>query len=176
MSPSNAGVAGNGGEHLIPRHRHVSGVTPIGGGGLRSVLLAVDGSESAARAAERLIAMRGELREPAALSVHLLNVQRPVSGDVSRFVPGRTLDEYHRERGDAALDPARALLDAAGVAHTDHYGAGEPGPTIVQVAADEGCDMIVMGTRGHGASTAALIGSVAQSAVAHATMPVLLVK
>lgn len=163
-------------DRRLPTQAAAAGAAGASRGGLRSVLLAVDGSESAARAAERLIAMRGELREPAALSVHLLNVQRPVSGDVSRFVPGRTLDEYHRERGDAALDPARALLDAAGVAHTDHYGAGEPGPTIVQVAAEEGCDMIVMGTRGHGASTAALIGSVAQSAVAHATMPVLLVK
>jgi nucleotide-binding universal stress UspA family protein len=33
-----------------------------------------------------------------------------------------------------------------------------------------------MGTRGHGAHAAALIGSVAQNTVANATVPVLLVK
>ena len=38
------------------------------------------------------------------------------------------------------------------------------------------CDMIVMGTRGLGTHTAALIGSVAQSTVGQSAMPVLLVK
>ena len=33
-----------------------------------------------------LVAMREDLRDPAALEVHLINVQRPVSGDVSSFV------------------------------------------------------------------------------------------
>ena len=145
-------------------------------GFLRRALLAVDGSEGALKAARQLIAMRADLRDPQALDVHIVNVQRPVSGDVSRFVPGKTIDEYHRERGDAALDPVRALFDAAGVAHLDHYASGEPGPTIVDVARTEGCDLIVMGTRGLGASGAALIGSVAQSTVAGAPMPVLLVK
>ncbi len=145
-------------------------------GAIKRVLLAADGSASAANAAKHVIAMRGDLRHPDKMSVHLVNVQRPVSGDVSRFVSGKTLDEYHRERSDEALDPVRALLDAAGIAHTDHYRAGEPGPTIASVAAEEGCDMIVMGTRGHGSQTAALIGSVAQNTVANATVPVLLVK
>lgn len=152
------------------------GAAAGGLGALKRVLLAADGSESAARAAKQLIAMRGDLRDAANLSVHVVNVQRQVSGDVSRFVPGKTIDEYHRERSDEALDPVRALLDAAGVAYTVHSRAGEPGPTIAQVAAAEGCDMIVMGTRGLGSHTAALIGSVAQSTVAEATVPVLLVK
>ena len=154
-------------------HASSAGALP---GALRRVLLAVDGSDGATRAARQLIAMRGDLRDPGALSVHLVNVQRPVSGDVSRFVPGKTLDEYHRERSEAALQPARALLDAAGVAHTDHYGAGEPGPTIAKLAEAQSCDLIVMGTRGLGSHTAALIGSVAQSTVGQSAMPVLLVK
>ncbi|HMN77154.1 MAG TPA: universal stress protein [Burkholderiaceae bacterium] len=160
-------------QHVAPGRAASDGILP---GALRRVLLAVDGSEGASRAARQLIALRGDLRDPAALSVHLVNVQRPVSGDVSRFVPGTTLDEYHRERSEAALQPVRALLDAAGIAHTDHYGAGEPGSTIATLAAAQSCDLIVMGTRGLGTHTAALIGSVAQSTAAQAAMPVLLVK
>ena len=53
------------------------------------------------------------------LDVHLINVQRPVSGDVSTFVAGATLDDYHRERSEQALAPARALLAAAGLTRTN---------------------------------------------------------
>jgi YjbE family integral membrane protein len=145
-------------------------------GHLRRVLLAVDGSEGSLRAVKHLIALRGDLRQADALTVHLVNVQRPLPGDVSRFVPGKTVEEYHREQSEQALAPARALLDAAGVPHADHPRSGEPGPTIANIARAEGCDLIVMGTRGHGAGTAALIGSVAQGTVEHATVPVTLVR
>ena len=139
-------------------------------------MLAVDGSASAARAVQNLISLRADLAQPVAMALHLINVQHPVSGDVSRFVPGQTLENYHREHSDTALAPARALLDGAGLAHKVHRLVGDPGPTIASTAQAEGCDLIVMGTRGLGSQTAALIGSVAQSTVAHANVPVLLVK
>ena len=123
-----------------------------------------------------LIGVRQDLREPDALDVHLLNVQRPVSGDVSRFVAGETLKDYHRERSEKALAPARALLDAAGLTYQEHRRVGDPAPTIAEVAREQGCDLIVMGTRGLGSHTAGLLGSVAQGTVAHASVPVLLVK
>ena len=144
-------------------------------GQLQRVLLAVDGSEGAAHAVQRLLALRGDLRN-AALEVHLLNVQRPVSGDVARFVPGQTLEDYHHERSQKALAPARGLLDAAGLAHQDHQRVGDPGPTIANLAREKACDLIVMGARGLGSHTAALLGSVAQSTIEHAAMPVLVVK
>ena len=96
---------------------------------LQRVLLAVDGSEGAGHAVRRLLALRDDLRQGAALEVHLVNVQRPLSGDVSRFVPGQTLEDYHHELGEQAIAPARALLDGAGLAHQDHQRVGEPGPT-----------------------------------------------
>ncbi len=145
-------------------------------GPLRRFLLAVDGSDCSMRAAHQLLSMRGELRDPAAMQIHLLNVQRPVSGDVSSFVASQSLQEYHRERSVAALAPARALLDAAGVSYQAHDRVGPPGPTIAEEASAQGCDMIVMGTRGQGTHTAALLGSVAQSTIEHAGVPVLLVK
>jgi YjbE family integral membrane protein len=143
---------------------------------LRRVLLAVDGSEGAAIAVRRLLSLRGDLRDPTQLEVHLLNVQRPVSGDVARFVPEGTLEDYHHERADKALAPARGLLDAAGLAFTEHRRVGDPGPTIAGAAAELGCDLIVMGTRGLGSHTGALLGSVAHATAEHAAMPLLLVK
>jgi YjbE family integral membrane protein len=145
-------------------------------GHLRRVLLAVDGSETAARAVQHLVAMRQDLRDAAGTEVHLLNVQRPVSGDVSAFVAKQSLQEYYQERSEAALKPARALLDANGVAYQEHQRVGAPGPTIAEVARAQGCDLIVMGARGLANHTGALLGSVAQSTIEHAGAPVLLVK
>jgi len=145
-------------------------------GHLRRVLLAVDGSETAARAVQHLVAMRQDLRDAAGTEVHLLNVQRPVSGDVSAFVAKQSLQEYYQERSEAALKPARALLDANGVAYQEHQRVGAPGPTIAEVARAQGCDLIVMGARGLANHTGALLGSVAQSTIEHASAPVLLVK
>ena len=145
-------------------------------GRLRRVLLAVDGSAGAEQAVRRLLALRGDLQQPAALDVHLLNVQRPVSGDVARFVPGRTLEDYHREGSDKAIKPARELLEGAGLSFTEHRRVGDPGPSIAGMAAELGCDLIVMGARGLGSHTGALFGSVARSTAEHATRSLLLVR
>ena len=153
----------------------VAAAAPHVPGHLQRVLLAVDGSEGAAQAVRHLIALRADLRDPA-LELHLLNVQRSVSGDVARFVPGQTLDDYHHERSDKALAPARAMLDAAGFKYQQHERVGDPGAEIAAVAQAQGCGLIVMGSRGLGTHTAAVVGSVAQGTLQHANVPVLLVK
>jgi len=124
-----------------------------------------------------LVALRESLREPRTLDVHLLNVQRPVSGDVAAFVSSEALDDYYRERSEQALAPARALLSAVGVFPHEHRRVGQPGPTIAEFARVQECDLIVMGTRGLGRHTGALLGSVAQgTAEQQWGVPVLLVK
>ncbi len=144
--------------------------------GTSRVLLAVDGSEDSQKAVRQVIAMRAEPERPAAIELHLLNVQPPVSGSVSAFVAGRSVQEYHRERGTAALAPARALLDGADMAYQVHQEIGDPATTIAALASRLGCGLIVMGTRGLGAGAAALMGSVAQRTIERATVPVLLAK
>lgn len=148
----------------------------IAAGHLRRILLAVDGSPASQRATERIIGIRDELADPAAFELYLLHVQRPVSGGVSSFVAQRSLDEYYKELGDAALAPSRALLDVAGVKYHARQRVGAPGGKVIASEAESNaCDLIVMGTRGAGAA-AALLGSVAQSTLEHAGVPVLLVK
>ena len=149
--------------------------TAAANGGLKRVLLAVDGSEVAARAVQQVLSMRRDLSEADAMELHLVHVQRPVSGDVSSFVGSKTLAEYYQEQSDAALDPARKLLDAAGVRYQAHARVGIPGETIAREAAERGCGLIVMGTRGGGMSSA-LLGSVAQDTIGLAPSPVMLVR
>jgi YjbE family integral membrane protein len=143
--------------------------------GMQRLALAVDGSEPSGRALDYVIGLqRGRPDTP--LALHLVNVQRPVSGDVSRFVPGQNLKDYHAENAERALAPARARLNEAGVAFSEHRAVGDPALTIAEIAKAQHCDLIVMGSRGLGGHTAGLIGSVAQGTIVAATVPVLLVK
>jgi YjbE family integral membrane protein len=144
--------------------------------GVGRVLLAVDGSEHAARAVQQLMTIRDALRDPAGVDLQLVNVQRPLPGEVSNYVDNKTREDFHRERSDAALAPARALLDAAGYRYQVHQPVGDPGVTIAALASTLGADLIVMGTRGLGTHTGALLGSVAQGTIEHANVPVLLTK
>jgi YjbE family integral membrane protein len=144
--------------------------------GLKRILLAVDGSEGAARAVRQVMSLRLDLRAPEGLEVRLLNVQRPVTGDVSTFVAGATLEDYYRENAEKELAPARDLLTAASVPFQQEHRVGDPGPTIAEAAQQSACDMIVMGTRGMGGHAGALLGSVAQGVVSASQIPILLVK
>jgi len=135
----------------------------------------VDGSPVSDRATQRIVDMRKDLSDPAALELHLLNVQRPVSGDLSSFVASMSLEEYYQELGEKALASARALLDAAAVPYEAHQRVGSPGETIAKEAQARACDLIVMGAKGAGMA-AALMGSVAQGTLEHASVPVMLVK
>jgi nucleotide-binding universal stress UspA family protein len=140
------------------------------------ILLAADASDNALRAVDYVIALAGELRPLHEIDIHVLNVQRPLTGDVSTFVAKEQLRDYHHERGLKALGRARARLDERSVAYTYHLLVGPPWQMIAGYAKEKGCDHIVMGRRGLGSFTGGLLGSVAQKTLQLAEQPVLLVK
>lgn len=139
------------------------------------ILVPVDGSEGGNRAVDHVIASLGWLKE--APQIFLLNVQwNLASGNVKLFISQETITDYYREQGIAALESARARLDAAGLAYTYHVSVGTPAEAIIQYSREHGVDQIVMGARGDGALSTFLLGS-AVSKVAHLSeIPVLLVK
>jgi len=138
------------------------------------ILLAADASDNALRAVDYVIALRDRLGTP--IDLHLLNVQRPVTGDVSAFVAREALRDYHHERGLKALERGRARLDERGVPYTYHLLVGPPWQMISEYAKDKACDHIVMGRRGLGSFTGGLLGSVAQKVLQLTEQPVTLVK
>ena len=139
---------------------------------MRKLLVAVDGSDGAARAVDYLLDLAADL--PMELSV--VNVQPPFTGDVAMFVPGTDIERYHHEQGQEQVAPVLARLRAAGVACSGHVLVGAAGDAIARYADEHGLDGIVMGTRGLGGMAGVLLGSVA-SKVAHlASVPVTLVK
>jgi len=142
---------------------------------MRNILVAVDGSAHSRKVAGHLVQLSRDLRQPP--EVHLLTVQQQLAGvNVKLFVSHDSLNAYYREEGEAALKPAREVLDAAGVAYAHHIGVGHPAEVIVEYARAKGCDQILMGTHGHAALAGMVLGSIATRVLHLATVPVTLVR
>lgn len=140
-----------------------------------NVLVAVDGSEGSESAVRYLVKANGLYRE--GVDAHLLTVQAPLAGvNVKLFISQDSLNDYYRDAGTAALASSREILDAAGVRYTHHIGVGDPAEVIVEYAEAKGCDHIVIGSRGLGAVTGLVLGSVAMKVMRLAKVPVTLVK
>jgi nucleotide-binding universal stress UspA family protein len=142
---------------------------------MEKVLLAVDGSECSDRAVRWTISVISAMNRPARLDV--VTVQPAINaGGIRSFVGNEAIETYQREEGDKCLASARMALDAAKVAHTPHILLGPIGQSIADFAVQNGCDAIVMGTRGLGGVSGLVLGSVATQVIQVATVPVTLIK
>jgi nucleotide-binding universal stress UspA family protein len=140
---------------------------------MNRVLLPVDGSDCSLRAVDYLI---DECTDDEPPDVHLLNVQPPLTGDVSQFFRPEDVLGYHHDESQKALLGARERLDAAGVPYVAHEEVGPVAATIAGLADRLRCDHIVMGTHGRGALKKLLVGSTTMKVVHLARMPIILVK
>lgn len=141
---------------------------------MHRVLIPVDGSDGALRAAAHLI---GHVYHRVPPEVHLLNIQPPImSGDLGPAVSTEMVTRTRLADGEAILRRTQALLDRNGVHYEARVRFGKPAEAIVQYAEEHEVDGIVMGTRGMSALKNLLLGSVATKVVGLAEVPVTLVK
>jgi nucleotide-binding universal stress UspA family protein len=142
---------------------------------MMKILIPFDGSANAQRAVDYVIKNIAALKETPQLL--LLNVQwNMATGNVKLFINQKTINEYYREQGMAALQPARAALDAAALPYQYHISIGTPAEAIVQYANEQSADQIVMGRQGQGGLQSLLLGSVVNKVLHLAECPVLFVK
>jgi nucleotide-binding universal stress UspA family protein len=145
------------------------------------VLIGTDGSEDAIAAARHALTL---LAPPD--TVHVVCVVEPpaaeTAGMESGFAGGMVEPATIAEAWDAVNTGARAALDRT-VASLDTSAsvlpaveAGSAGPTLCDVAERLGVDIVVVGSRGHGAIRRALLGSVSTHVVNNAPCPVLVVR
>lgn len=140
------------------------------------LLVPVDGSDASGRAVDYALTNRARYKEP--VEIHLINVQPPIpyGSRVSSVIGHDAVNKYHHDEGLAALKPVMEKLDAAGVKYAHHITVGDAAEVIAEYAKAKGCDEIVMGTRGMGATSNLLLGSVATKVIHLSEVPVLLVK
>jgi len=141
---------------------------------MQKLLLPVDGSPSAVRAAKFLVRLIGGQPGP---DVHLLNVQPAIlAGDISLDGSIEVASRMREQAGRDAINGAREVLEASAVACKEHLLTGDPAETIARLAKEEGVDGIVMGTRGLGSIKSLVLGSVATKVIHLVDVPVTLVK
>lgn len=130
-----------------------------------NILVAVDGSKQARRAAVAAIEIAG--RFDARLTVISVAAERStqIDAELRRFMEVEHLDRLP----DEAIDAARARLLEHVKDHARKKGltkvesvlrTGRPARAIVEFARETGADLIVMGSRGLGDVESVLIGSV----------------
>lgn len=147
---------------------------PLEESALRKVLVPVDGSAPAHRAVRHVVALAG--RDPSFEAV-LLNVQPEVDEwSVRRVLRPEEIEAMEVSRGGDVLRPECGVLKAAGVRFTPLVAIGQAAETIVSVATEQGCDGIVMGTRGQGLVAGVLMGSVSTQVLRLTGLPVMLIK
>ena len=141
------------------------------------ILLAIDGSDEAKRATEAAV----ELSKGTGSEVHVAYVlpapaqligHHLYSDEIRESLIGgaeREAERFLKEQAE------RIGSDGAKVAET-HLRSGDPDKEILRLAEALEVGLIVIGSRGLGAVSRALMGSVSDSVVRHAHCPVFVVR
>lgn len=138
--------------------------------GMKSVLIATDGSAGAAAA----VGAGLELARDGGGTATVVYVREPI-GVLGEPFYQRKLSEQ-LAAADAAFAAARARAEEAGVAVETEVVEGDAAEAIADLAHTRGVDIVVVGSRGLGAVSGALLGSVSSAVVRRADRPVLVVK
>ena len=130
------------------------------------ILIAIDGSELSLDAVRHALCW---VQNGLQARFVLANVQEPAT--LYEIVVSRDPDLIAQASIQAAthlMAPALAILQAAGLECETEIGVGDPAHTLVDIIENTGCDAVLIGARGKGAITSALLGSVSQE-LAHAS-------
>lgn len=138
------------------------------------ILLPIDGSAASLDAARQALRM---IQSGLRASLVLANVQEPATlYEMLLAHDPEVIEQVSAKAGLHILEPAQALVRAAGVEHEIEVASGDPAHTLIDILENFGCDMVVMGARGMGTLRSALLGSVSHEVLHAAQVPVLIVK
>jgi nucleotide-binding universal stress UspA family protein len=134
----------------------------------KTIVLALDGSEGSKKA----IPVAAELAEKEGANIVIAHVTEYLAAK------GASLPAVNEDEIRADIEEEAKALSDRGI-KTDVKNAdvvlGGPAPAIVDIADQAGGDMIVTGTRGHGAIAGVLVGSVAHRLLSIGKRPTLAV-
>lgn len=141
---------------------------------MKKILVTFDGSANALRAVHYAATVAIEAPGVEIILLHVLDPMTFKSqaallspDELSRFCP---VEAAH------VIDPAREILDLAGVGYTVRCRVGAAAGAIASEVYESQCDAVIMGTRGMGAIANMMVGSVASHVVHLVHVPVTLIK
>lgn len=138
------------------------------------ILVPYDGSEPAAKALDKAIELVKSGAAAQLTVAHAINLQPVIIADMT-FVQPDVYQDQVREQGNAVIDKIKRITgDLPGTNIV--ILAGSPADAIVDYAADNDCDLIVMGSRGLSSLKEFMVGSVSHNVILHARIPVMIMK
>lgn len=141
---------------------------------LEKVLVPIDTSEVAERAIPWARAVAGDSGKVVLLEVvPVASAVRSIGGQV--IGTAETIQAGYQQMAEEQLAAAAEKWFAEGDRVDSVVAAGEPGEQILAVAEKTGADLIVMSSHGRGSIGRFVSGSVADRAVRHAPVPVMVV-
>ena len=148
----------------------------------KRLLATVDGSDHSYKVLDHAVAIAEKFDSDLVLLTVIPTMKAQFFSDDSFGPTAYTKDFEYQERMNELYN--NTLKEADEIVRTKHPNLnirtilreGRPSATIVDVAEKEGCDMIVMGSRGVGGITGWVLGSTSHRVVAFCKRPVMIIK
>ena len=143
----------------------------------RTIVVGTDGSETAAKAVQQA----AELAASVGATLLVVSAFEPISGSRLREEAQQVPDDVRwmvnpREDVDATLESAVEVAAEHGAQSKVFARQGDPADAILDVAEEQGADLIVVGNKGMTGAKRFLLGSVPNKVSHHAPCSVLIVR
>jgi nucleotide-binding universal stress UspA family protein len=138
------------------------------------ILAAYDGSAESDEALNHAIHLCECFTEASLQVVHIFSVPSLIIGEAV-INPTPSLNNELLTEAQAVVDRAKSRIEGLPRATVEMV-QGNGAKTILALADERNCDLIVLGSRGLGGVRELVLGSVSHHVVQHATIPVLVVK
>lgn len=143
-----------------------------------TIVVGTDGSPDAMdalRAAAELARLNPDTK------VHVVGAFQPIPPPELRAMSNNLPDEFHplvygAMQVDSTMNAARSVMNSAGIDADYHEVHGHPTDAILDAAKNHDADLIVVGSRGEGATKRLIHGSVSTNVLHHAPCNVMVVR
>ena len=140
---------------------------------MRSIVVGTDGSPGANAAVQRT----AEIAKGSEARVHLVTAYPDVPYSRETIASSAKVDPVDlRQAAESVLSRAGRRLDAEGIEFESHAREGDPAHAILEVAEEQGADLIVVGARGLTGLQRFLLGSVSSKLSHHSPTSVMVVR
>jgi nucleotide-binding universal stress UspA family protein len=140
----------------------------------RDVLVGYDGSDNAKLALRQAIEIAQSSNARLSVMSVVPDVAATVQGAWLAGANPQQLEQEMTEQVSATLEEAIAQVPEE-VPVTKLLGHGHAGPALISAIEQQGCDLVVVGTRGRGAMKSLFLGSVTEHLVSHSSVPIVVV-
>jgi nucleotide-binding universal stress UspA family protein len=139
----------------------------------KKILIATDGSECSRKAIEQAVALAKDCGATL-VAVTSAGLSPGYPFQLEEMID---LNQTFEQQGRRIVDEVQYKASSANVPCVTRLIMDQaPHKAILSVADEEGCDLLVMGSHGHGGIVALALGSVTHKVLAHAKIPVMVAR